>query len=238
MAALSFTLDEKQVRIFPGSAGSPEVFLNCFTDDGEAIHRLLSEQNAPAHTLITVSGFEWNRDLSPWPAPSFSQKEPPFTGGADEYLTWMQQSLFPGVEEVLQEFYGESYAETAYRAIAGYSMAGLFAVYSLYRTDAWARAASMSGSLWYPDIVPFVKEHRLRRKPDCVYFSLGGREALSGIPALKLVQENTESIKNHFRDLGIRTTLVMNRGGHATQSEKRTASGILWMLSQKGFTKT
>lgn len=37
--------------------------------------------------------------------------------------------------------------------IAGYSLAGLFALYALYKTDVFTRVASMSGSLWFPGIM-------------------------------------------------------------------------------------
>ena len=65
-----------------------------------------------------------------------------------------------------------------WRGIAGYSLAGLFAVYALYRTDVFARAASVSGSLWFPGFREYVFSHTPLCRPDCVYFSLGLHRAL------------------------------------------------------------
>ena len=45
------------------------------------------------------------------------------------------------------------HGKASFIGIAGYSLAGLFALYALYKTDAFTRVASMSGSLWFPGIM-------------------------------------------------------------------------------------
>ena len=45
------------------------------------------------------------------------------------------------------------------RHIAGYSMAGLFAIWSLFETEVFESAAAPSGSLWYPCFRDFFMEH-------------------------------------------------------------------------------
>ena len=51
-----------------------------------------------------------------------------------------------------------------YHAIAGDSMAGLFAVYALYRTQVFSRVASASGSLWYPGLLEYALMYELAFK--------------------------------------------------------------------------
>ena len=81
-----------------------------------------------------------------------------------------------------------------YVGIAGYSLAGLFALYAMYRCDCFARVASMSGSLWFPKFREYVLRHELMRQPEMLYMSLGDAEAKTKHAVLKTVQENTEAI--------------------------------------------
>ena len=94
----------------------------------------------------------------------------------------------------------------AWRGLAGYSLAGLFALYALYQTDVFARAASMSGSFWFEGIMEYVCSHEMKRKPDCLYFSLGDKESSTDNPILNVVQQNTQEIETLCHGKGIETT--------------------------------
>ena len=118
----------------------------------------------------------------------------------------------------------------SYISIAGYSLAGLFALYALYQTDVFERAASMSGSLWFPDFKEYVFSHEMKRKPDKLYLSLGDKEAKTRNRYLKAVQENTENIAAHFREEEIDVTLEMNPGNHFKDAALRSAKGILAII--------
>lgn len=69
--------------------------------------------------------------------------------------------------------------------ITGYSLAGLFAVYAIYRTDVFS-GGCMSGSVWFPGFKEYIFSRELKRRPDCIYFSLGGQ----GNQDLQLGSEN------------------------------------------------
>ncbi len=100
----------------------------------------------------------------------------------------------------------------------------------LQKTDVFDRAASMSGSLWFPDFKDYVLTHEMLRKPDKLYLSLGDKEAKARQPLLKTVQENTESIAEHYRTLGIDVTFEMNEGNHFKEPALRSAKGIAAIL--------
>jgi predicted alpha/beta superfamily hydrolase len=223
MENMTFELDGKKIQIFPGTIGSPEIYLNSYMDNGEKIYRLLRELQCPEHSLIVVSGLNWNDDMTPWYCPPLFASDTACGGKADEYLVWMKEKLFPEAECRLE-------GKGAYAAITGYSLAGLFAVYSLYHTDIFDRAASMSGSLWYPDFLPYLESRKLCRKPSCLYFSLGDREKNTRIKLLRAVQDNTQAIAEKFKNEGIETVFEMNPGNHYKNSEQRTARGIQWIL--------
>ena len=115
--------------------------------------------------------------------------------------------------------------------IAGYSLAGLFALYAIYQTDVFSRVATMSGSLWFPGFKEYIFSREPKRRPDCIYFSLGGREAKTRNPVLKTVQENTEEIQAFYQSKGINTVFHLNPGNHFVQGAERTVAGIRWLLN-------
>ena len=81
--------------------------------------------------------------MAPWDIPPISKNDTPCTGGADSYLDLLLSKIIPEAERQLR-------GTPVWRGIAGYSLAGLFAVYAMYQTGAFSRIASMSGSLWFP----------------------------------------------------------------------------------------
>ena len=214
----------KEIVFYPARAGSrPLVLLNNFSGDGQSVHDALQELGVPDLNLCSIGRLTWDHDMTPWYAPPLSADDTPCTGGADAYLLELTQEILPHVLEMTE-------GSPPFTAIAGYSLAGLFALYALYHTDAFDRAASMSGSLWFPDFVPYAKEHAFRKNPDKLYLSLGDKEASTRNPVLKTVQENTEELVAHYREQGIATDYELNPGNHFKDAALRTAKGIAAIL--------
>ena len=163
--------------------------------------------------------------MAPWDSPAAFKKGEPFTGGADDYLRLLVEEIIPRAEKDLA-------SPPAWRGIAGYSLAGLFALYAIYRTDVFSRVGCMFGSLWFPGFKEYIFSHEPKRRPECIYFSLGDKEAKTRNPVLKTVQENTEEIQAFYRSKGIDTVFQMNPGNHFVQGIERTIAGIQWLLSK------
>ena len=136
------------------------------------------------------------------------------------------------VEEIIPRAEKELAGPPAWRGIAGYSLAGLFALYAIYRTDMFSRVGCMSGSLWFPGFKEYIFSHEPKSRPDCIYFSLGDKEAKTRNPVLKTVQENTEEIQTFYQNKGIDTVFQLNPGNHFVQGIERTIAGIQWLLSK------
>ena len=120
----------------------------------------------------------------------------------------------------------------AFLGIAGYSLAGLFALYAAYRCAAFDRIASISGSLWFPDFMEYALSHEMPKRPEKLYLSLGDREACTKNSLLKTVQTNTETLAGHYRDLGCAVTWELNPGNHFRDAALRSAKGIRSILEQ------
>ena len=78
----------------------------------------------------------------------------------------------------------------------------------------------------------YIFSHEPKKPPDCIYFSLGDKEAKTRNPVLKTVQENTETIRAFYQSKGIDTVFRLNPGNHFVQGIKRTVAGIQWLLSR------
>ena len=223
---INFTIEEKHISVYPcDEPDRPVLYLNTFESEGEQVMRILGAEGCPPFNFIIVSNIDWNHDMSPWKIPPVFKNAEPCTGGADDYL-----KLFTG--RIVLEAEKEIKGSALWRGIAGYSLAGLFALYSLYQTDIFSRVSSISGSLWYPGITEYISSHTMKKIPDFLYFSLGSKEARTHNPYMRTVQENTEKIEKYYRGKGVSTVLELNPGNHYKDAEKRTAAGIRWLLEK------
>lgn len=222
----TFAIDRKTVSIFPTYISStPIIYLNTVSDEGQKVYEAAQAAGCPPFTLVAISDLDWNHDMVPWDSPPAFRNAKPCTGGADDYLRLLVEEIIPTAEK-------EIAGAPRWRGIAGYSLAGLFALYAIYQTDLFSSVGSMSGSLWFPGIKEYIFSHESKRLPDYMYFSLGDKEAKTRNPILTTVQENTEEIQAFYQSKGINTVFQLNPGNHFVQGIERTVAGIQWLLSR------
>ena len=221
---MEFTVRDKKISVF-GNVGInvPIVYLNTVHGEGQTVWEACQKMCCPQFILAEISGLNWDHDMSPWAIPPIAPGDTPCTGGADEYLALLIEEIVPAVEDKIS-------GEPSCRALAGYSLAGLFALYTAYQTDLFTRIASVSGSLWFPKFMKYVLSHEMKASVSHLYLSLGDKEAKTHNPYLKIVEENTEKIFDHFKEKGLRTTFELNPGNHFQQPNERTDAGIVWIL--------
>ena len=216
----------KTISIFPSfEVNAPIIYLNTFSNEGQKVYEATQTAGCPPFTLVAISDLDWNHDMVPWDRPPAFRNADACTGGADDYLRLLTEEIIATAEKKIA-------GVPCWRGIAGYSLAGLFALYAIYRTDLFSRVGSMSGSLWFPGMKEYIFSHEPKRRPDCVYFSLGDKESKTRNPILRSVRQNTEEIQAFYQDTGIDTVFHLNPGNHHDQAAERTAAGIAWMLSR------
>ena len=189
-------------------------------ESGAAIRDLARELGARAFHLAEVPVADWDKDLSPWRAPAL-RGEGEFGGGADAFLQKLEEAL-PRVRSLAASD-GPCY-------LAGYSLAGLFAVYALFRSAAFAGAASVSGSLWFPGFAEFSASHEPPRIPERVYFSLGDRESRTRNTLLCRTEDLTRALSAKLRERGTESVFELNPGGHFQDAEGRVAKALAWLM--------
>lgn len=221
-----FSVDGKTVSVFPSAEpGAPVIYLNTSPGEDRQVFQAMHRSGCPEFTLAAISDLDWNCDLVPWDHPPVFRNTLPFTGGADRYLDLLTGSILPEAEKRLS-------GPPRWRGIAGYSLAGLFAVYSICQTDVFTRVGCISGSLWFPGIKEYLFSHGIKARPECMYFSLGSKENKSRNPVLNCVRQNTQEIQAFFQRKGIDTAFELNPGNHYNLATQRTCAGIRWLLSR------
>ena len=218
-----FCVEDKKITLYGAeNGGAPVVYLNTVMNEGERVFEACKALNCPLFVLAAVSGLDWDRDMSPWAIPPISKDDTPCSGGADAYMELLTGSVMPEVERLIGS--GE------YNALAGYSLAGLFAVYALYKTSVFSKVASASGSFWFNGFDEYAAKNEFLDSPKCIYFSLGDREAKTKNPILQTVEERTHDLQARCEKKGIKSVFVSNKGNHFQNAVPRMANGIKWIL--------
>ena len=162
--------------------------------------------------LIAAKVNDWNRDLSPWPAPAVFGREA-FGGGAQETLAEvLHVCTDPGKTCI----------------IGGYSLAGLFALWAAYQTDVFGAVAAASPSVWFPGFGDYIRERRPQARS--VYLSLGDREEKTRNPVMASVGERIRETHHLLTRQGVNTILEWNPGNHFKDAALRTAKAFAWVL--------
>ena len=214
-------------RFCVGKGGPVFVYINApgIPVGGREVCDAVQKLTRESFELIEVLVDNWDTNLSPWIAPS-AFKKGNFTGGGVKTLNWVVSELLNGIKKDCspeQKFY-----------IVGYSLAGLFAMWSLYETEVFDGAICCSGSLWFPDWDEYMRTAKLN-KPGIVYISLGGKEETTKNPVMQSVGVRT---RNQLKLLKadpncIAATLEMNPGGHFSDTANRIAKGIAYVLEKQ-----
>ena len=223
-----FVIEGRSASLYSSkNAASPLLILNVYSDDVDAVTAVIMKEickdNGFDFHLLVIHQLRWEHDMTPWPCPPVAKNDPACTGGADEYLKILTTQIIPQAKSII-------HGEPAYIGMVGYSLAGLFALYAIYKSDIFDCVASVSGSLWFPEFKDYVMNHAFCKRPKRIYISLGNREAYTKNAYLKSVQTNSEDMVEHYRSLGVDVIWEINQGNHFKDVEVRIAKGMRALL--------
>ena len=204
----------------------PIVYFNSYDEDGEDIYHKIKSVCNIDFIFVSITGIDWNREMSPWYMDQLFPKEEDYMGEADRYLKELENIIIPEVESLFSNMISE-------RILVGYSLAGLFSFYSLFHTSLFSHIVCCSGSFWYPNFVEYVKKHSINTIQS-VYLSLGDKEKNSKNMLMSTVYDKTVEIKNYLDKENILNTFELNEGGHFRDVDERIAKGIVWSLNKIG----
>lgn len=218
-------LDEYKAIIYKPESNTPCPIIYMHIEDEKEADTIWEKTKGNDYIFVCLKAIDWNRDMSPWPAPKVFKGGEDFAGKADDYIDLLTNTKIPQIEKKIDH-------DITKRGLAGYSLSGLFALYSLYKTDLFSMIGSMSGSLWYNGFIDFMQSNDIKTSSPKVYLSLGDKESNTKNPQMATVETCTQKAQEILDSYGAKTILKMNPGNHFTDIEGRIIKGITWLLNK------
>lgn len=223
-------------NIFYGEKNADVVLIQPVDDhDLEVLdseYAYIREHSSKKIFLAAVLVDDWNRDLSPWEAPPVFGKEG-FGSGAANTLAYIRNELIPEIHAQIvfpavspDAVPGNEATLPVPVILGGYSLAGLFALWSVYQTDIFASCAAASPSVWFPGWMDYAANHSPKTR--AIYLSLGDKEKKARNPLMATVADCIEKQAALLHSLP--HTLEWNPGNHFVDSDGRTARGFVWAV--------
>lgn len=183
-------------------------------DSSEHPFDISDAAGACASAVIPIPLDDWNDALTPWPAPGFYEDEPWFGGHSPQTLARLAEQVIPSLER-------ERGLRPAKRALCGYSLGGLFALYAFLNDTRFDACACISGSLWYQGWMDYVRGVDRDLAGRFAFLSVGKKERRSGLPLFRCVEDNMNACANLLRTHGCEVDVVIGPGNHMQHIPER-----------------
>ena len=172
-------------------------------------------------SLIAFKIEDWNNELSPWEAPpAFGKKS--FGSGAKDTLEFIESRLIPPVKEKYD------YSDDVKVILGGYSLAGLFSLWSAYKSKTFSGIAAASPSVWFNGWDEFMNNNT--PLSNTIYLSLGDTEEKKKNKVMSAVGDKIRKQEQLLKNDNINTILEWNKGGHFSNSDIRVAKAFVWCI--------
>jgi predicted alpha/beta superfamily hydrolase len=194
VSMLPSSASDREYKVFVGlplnyTDNSPETYPVVYVVDGSVLFELVTTitrwlalgEEIPEVIVVGIdSGTAWADDFEKWYGLRARELTPtrlaafPDTGGAGEFLSFLQQDLIPHIDANYQ-------TDPADRTLAGVSLGGLFSLYGLFHApETFNRFIAVSPSLWWDDRVTFDFEREFATEhadlPVRLFLSVGELE--------------------------------------------------------------
>ena len=172
-------------------------------------------------SLIAFKIEDWNNELSPWEAPpAFGNKS--FGSGAKDTLEFIESKLIPTVKEK------NNLGVEIKFILGGYSLAGLFSLWSAYKSNTFSGIAAASPSVWFNGWGEFMNNNT--PLSNTIYLSLGDSEEKTKNKVMSAVGDNIRKQEELLKNDNMNTILEWNKGGNFSNSDIRVAKAFTWCI--------
>ncbi len=228
----TLNIERKTVEVYISTKTDAPIVYSCdFSKNADDVLSACNKIGCPEFHLVSMTGIYWDEEMSPWAHEPVVAKNDHFTGEADNFLKMMETEIVPQVQKLIPD--------SQISILNGYSMGGLFALFTAYRSDLFDAYAAPSGSVWYPEFVDFVREHQFKKMPKAIYLSIGDKESRTRNKYLSHTESNMKELQLIYKDRGVATAFELNEGNHFKDVNHRIAKGLKWVLTtleeQKGI---
>ena len=190
------------------------------------IYELVSRGADFVLAAIYLSEAQWGDKLSPWTAKSPFKGVRDFTGGGAAHLEKFTDELISRIE---RHVFGAR--KPAWRACAGYSLAGLFSAYAAFESDKFQKIACVSAPFWFSGFDAFVAANSPQQGLAHVYASLGEAEMNPKNPRRALCGETARNFIAKCRGAGAKAEFEQNPGGHMQDEIAKISKALLKLVN-------
>ena len=176
--------------------------------------RILHELTDFPFCLMAVTVDDWFIDLSPCKAPA----------------VFGNNTVGDGASNTLSDILDLCSDKSRNYYLGGYSLSGLFALWSAYQTDVFKGVAAASPSMWFPGFTDYMENHDIGC--NTVYLSIGDREGKTKNTVMATVDECIRKAHDLLIMQGVECILEYNRGNHFADVEGRCARAFAWVLEK------
>lgn len=222
----TFTIANLEITAVKESADRICYVLYPFDSVWNWIEKLAHQYNI---TIVTISGMDWDNDLTPWHAQGEPPGSPDFEGNAPKFLSTLLNEVLPETERRF------GINEKAVRTLTGVSLSGLFTLWQWMINDTFQNIISLSGSFWYDGLVEWIKSQPVPKKTGKAYFLLGNQEAKTNIKAFQPVRTDTKEIVEYLHAGGIKDLFEIVPGNHYQYGQQRLDHAFYRMFGDKSW---
>lgn len=185
------------------------------------VQQLIEQSQVKDFGVVSIPIKDWFYEMSPWKTNEKLFDDAPVGGAAEKLEEIMKQ---------IAEFESQYPNGDREYILAGYSLAGLFALWTSYQTDKFSRIVATSPSVWYPDWIAYIESHAC--KADKVYLSLGSKEHKTRNVLMAKVADNIKIQQKSLIIQNIETVYEINAGNHFKDVTIRMLKGLVWSVEK------
>lgn len=178
--------------------------------------------SSPSFGMVLIQEINWFDELTPWPAETVYETGPDFGGHADAHLHRICNEIIPLVEKEI--------GVPQYRGIMGYSLGGLFSVYSFYTTDLFVLCGCLSGSMWYDNFYNWMSERKPKATTGSVYFSVGKQEQFTEYERMIITGQVMKKATDLLCDQDYDAFFEYTDGDHFENIPDKVERGLKWLM--------
>lgn len=210
----SISLDE--VELITGSGGTHAPLI-CVIDLPEHPFPINAAAAGLVANVARVPVHGWDDALTPWEAEGLRPGQT-FGGHAAKTLAELTSTI-------ISEFTAREGIAPEKLALCGYSLGGLFALWAFVNDARFAACACLSGSVWYPGWVDYLRNTGMDGAGRFAFLSVGSKEK-RGAGLFRCVEGNMQASADILRERGCDVRFEVGPGNHMQHHRERLAKGL------------
>ena len=230
MNKTTFKLNNYDIDLYVNNLDSlkelPLFILNSYKNEkiDEVIDSIKGKYN---FIFLDIKVNDWSETLTPYKVPDNGIYLRNLDGKGENHLRFIDDTLIPYIKDYLSKYN----INISKYILLGYSLAGLFAVFAGLKSKYINIITSISGSLWYPNLINYINDISFNNNIEFIYLSLGDNEKKTKNEYMKYVEVNTLKLFEAFKSIYKNVYFEFNKGNHFARSNERVIKALYYLFN-------